>query len=116
MKLLYLPSYFPPEIYSDLHLDDDRFKAFVRAGMQMEVHAPIPTRGIDSSVRRSAAREEKLYGNKMKVRRFYAWNEGKNPVGRALRYFYCWMHQLYDGWRAKDVDMLGTAGRCVEED
>ena len=106
MKLLYLPSYFPPEIYSDLHLDDDRFKAFVRAGMQMEVHAPIPTRGIDSSVRRSAAREEKLYGNKMKVRRFYAWNEGKNPVGRALRYFYCWMHQLYDGWRAKDVDML----------
>ncbi len=108
MKLLLLPAYFFPEQVSDTPLDDARYQAFADAGIEMSLYTPVPTRNVDDVDKKnySQLREEMMYDRMMHVHRFSMMDEGKNPVGRAFRYFLCTIIQLWYGLREKNVDVV----------
>jgi len=108
MKLLLLPPYFTPESQSSSLLDEHRYQAFADAGIEMALFTPTPTRGIIKEVRDEyrTRTSETLYDGKMNVTRYSLMQEGKNPVGRALRYFLGFAKQYCIGKKQKDVDCL----------
>ena len=110
MKILYLPSYFTPEIVASTYINENRNQAFADAGIEVLLYAPTPCRGISEEVRieysKKEHRCEKMYDGKMIVHRFLMYREGKNPILRALRYTLCWCIQLWKGLWAKDIDLI----------
>lgn len=96
MKLLLLPAYFVPELCSDTPLDDARYEAFAKAGMEMILYTSSPTRGVTAEDKEKYAKikTEKMYGGAMTVTRFWMFDEGKNPLLRAMRYFLCFGAQF----------------------
>lgn len=108
MKLLLLPPYFTPEKQSSAMLDHQRYEAFARAGMEMSLFAPTPTRGISNEVRETYRnrKHELMYNNRMSVTRYPLIREGNNPIGRAIRYFLGFAKQFFIGIRQKDVDCI----------
>ena len=108
MKVLLLPAYFFPEQVSDTPLDDARYQAFADAGIEMSLYTPVPTRNVGDADKKkySQLREEIMYDGMMHVHRFSMMDEGKNPVGRACRYFWCAIKQLWFGLKEKDVDVV----------
>lgn len=104
MRILHLPAYFQPEHAASSYLVDNMYQAFTEAGMEMLVHTPIPTRGISEELKAEYRnkRYDTLYGGKVIVHRFLLMNEGKNPLGRVLRYFWSCVKQFYKGTFAKE--------------
>ena len=108
MKLLLLPAYFYPELVSDTPLDDARYDAFAKVGMNMELFTSIPTRGVslEDKQKYRKIKNERMYDNKMNVHRFSMIDEGKNPILRSFRYFLCFIKQYYYGLKQKDTDVI----------
>lgn len=108
MKLLLLPPYFTPEKQSSAMLDHQRYEAFADAGVEMSLFAPTPTRGISNEVREiyRNRKHELMYNNRMSVIRYPLIREGKNPIGRAIRYFLGFAKQYFIGIRQTDVDCI----------
>jgi len=108
MKILLLPAYFHPEMAGSGYLGQNRAEAFAREGYDMEVHAPMPTRGVSPEVRREykKRRTEELYNGQMTVHRFGMFGEGRNPLMRALRYALCCARQFQCGCAARNVDLM----------
>ncbi len=102
-----LNAYFFPEQIAFTHLENDLLEAFVDKGFEIDLVTPIPTRGIDNdtSERYASVREEILFDGHVKVHRFWAPQEGKNPIVRAFRYIWCNLreYQLGKKYRATDV-------------
>lgn len=96
MKLLLLPAYFLPELCSDTPLDDARYEAFAKAGMEMILYTSYPTRGVsdEDKIKYAKIKKEKMYDGAMTVHRFWMFDEGKDPLLRALRYFLCFCAQF----------------------
>lgn len=95
MNILNLSHYYFPEKISSSHLTEDLEDAYIKAGHTITVFAPTPTRGISDDIRRSY--KNKLYEERksgaIKIHRFHMMREGKNPIGRAFRYFCVhWKH------------------------
>ena len=88
MKILEIPGYFYPEQMSSTQMDDDRYRAFAKAGIETELYAATPTRNVADDVRREYKnkRLEKMYDGRMTVHRYSLYREGKNPLLRAFRY------------------------------
>lgn len=108
MKVLKLAPYYAPERISSSHLTVDMENAYVEAGIVLEIYAPTPTRGISQEERqayRTIKYEEKQDG-KILVHRFAMFGEGRNPIGRALRYLLVNLAHYHKGIRAKDVDVI----------
>ena len=108
MKMLKLAAYCSPEQISSSHLSRDLETAYIEAGFVIEIYAPTPTRGVSAEVRKQYKKikyEEKCDG-KVTVRRFSMMREGKNPIGRALRYLLVNLKHYHRGVRAKDVDVV----------
>lgn len=108
MKLLLLPAYFYPELVSDTPLDDARYKAFADSGIDMALITPSPTRNVSDRDKKkySAIHSEEMYNGMMKVHRFNMIDEGKNPIGRAFRYFLCFIKQYWLGIKEINVDVI----------
>ena len=108
IKVLMLPAYFYPEQTASSHLNKDRYSAFLQAGFQLEIHTPSPTRNVSDEIRNKYRhlKTEIKYDGQMTVHRFSMYREGKNPVFRALRYFICFVKQLYYGVKAKNIDVV----------
>ncbi len=108
MKLLLLPAYFFPELVSDTPLDDARYDAFSKAGIEMALYTSVPTRSVSEEDKKkySKIRYQEMYNGMMKVHRFGMIDEGKNPIGRAFRYFLCFVKQLWFGLRENNVDCI----------
>ena len=108
MKILFLNSYYKPDLISSSHLGEDLRRALAQAGHTMELYAPYPTRNVSDEVRRETIRRHKrdteLEG-RLTVRRFPLYREGRNPLGRALRYAILECQQLWFALRAKDIDL-----------
>lgn len=105
MKILYLTAYSYPEQVSSTHFGSNRTQAFVEQGWNMVTYTPTPCRGIDAETRKKykkIKREERLDGH-LVVHRFSMFAEGKNPVLRALRYFFCTIKHFNRGVFAKDA-------------
>jgi len=105
MKILELPAYFYPESMSSSHLDDNLREAIAKAGIDMAIYCPTPTRGITLEVRKEYKRKklEKMYDGHATVHRFSLYREGKNPVLRALRYTFACIMQFNRAVFAKDA-------------
>lgn len=105
MKILELPAYFFPESMSSSHLDNNLREAIAKAGIDMAIYCPTPTRGITAKVRKEYKNKklEKMYDGHATVHRFSLYGEGKNPVLRALRYTFACIMQFNRAVFAKDA-------------
>lgn len=108
MKGLFINAYFQPEVIAFTHLERDLIEGLLEAGHSLSVLCPTPTRGIDdaTAVRYRRIKQESLYNGKVNVRRFSAPREGKNPIIRAFRYFWCNLMEYQLGKKYMDVDAV----------
>ena len=108
MKLLKLSSYYLPEKISSTHLSQDLEDAYINEGFVTEIYCPTPTRNITKEVREQykKIKYEELKDGKIIVRRFAMFREGRNPIGRAIRYVLVNFAQYHKGTNAKDVDVI----------
>ena len=105
MIILDLPAYFYPETISSSHLDSDLHQALIDAGVEIELFAAMPSRGVSESVRREfkSKKKELLYDGALRVHRYPLYKEGKNPLSRALRYTLQCIKQFNRGVFSKDA-------------
>lgn len=108
MKILEMPPYYLPEQISSTHLTSDLTEGFVNQGWLVENIVPTPCRGISEDTRREYSKKlyEEKYNGSVKVYRFPIWKEGRNPVGRAIRYFLSNLIQAHKGIKIQDVDII----------
>lgn len=106
MKMLLLPPYFFPEQTASTHLDMDRFNAYKDNEITTLVYAPIPTRGIDESMRKNTPLQETLFDGSVFVNRFQLMREKRNPIFRAIRYICGNFIQYSRGKAAKEIDVI----------
>lgn len=108
MNLLFLDSYFEPETIAYTHLEKDLLEGLVKENSKVQVICPTPTRGVSAQVREEykGRKSEKLYSGKVRVWRFWAPQEGKNPIIRAFRYFWCNFRSYYFAVRVKNTDLV----------
>ena len=108
MKVLKLACYYAPERISSSHLTEDMEEAYEAAGILTEVYAPTPTRGVTAAVHKAyrAIRYEEAHNGHIRIHRFGMFREGRNPIGRALRYLLVNLAHYRRGIRAEDVDSI----------
>lgn len=108
MKILFLNAYFLPEKISFTHLEQDLIRALLEEGHEIEVLCPVPTRGIDRQTTQQYKnkKNEKLFDGKVTVTRFWAPQEGRNPLVRAFRYVWCNLRQYMLALKYKDVQAI----------
>lgn len=111
MKVLLLPSYFFPELYSNSHLSSNLHDALTTEGILRLMYVPMPTRGVTKKTRDEYKKCKKVmsYNGTLEIYRFSMYREGKNPILRALRYIFCWIKQFYYGCLAKDINVIFLA-------
>lgn len=111
MKILMLANYFYPEQAASPYLGENRRQAFADAGFEMEVHTPVPTRGISDEVWKEYRHKyyEEMLDGKLKLHRFPLMREGKNPLQRAFRYTLSICKLYLRARKAKDVDVLSIS-------
>lgn len=108
MKILRLPAYYFPERISSSHLTKDLEKAYVESGFEVEVYAPVPTRGISDEEyeQYKKIKYEEFYDGKIKLHRFSLGREKRNPISRAVRYARSNFKQYRRGKKADAVDII----------
>ena len=110
MNILKLSPYYFPEKISSSHLTDDLEDAYIKAGFDITIFAPTPTRGISDVVYdeyKNKHYEERKDGH-IKIHRFSMFREGKNPILRALRYFLVHLKQYRRAIKASDIDVISA--------
>lgn len=110
MKILSLDAYFYPEIIAYTHLETDIMNRLLRDGNDILVLCPVPTRGIsDDTAKKFRSIKKETLENGIKVHRFSAPGEKKNPIVRALRYFWCNFRQYSIATKYRDIDAIYAA-------
>lgn len=81
-------AYYEPERAAGMNIAKDLVEGFAENGYEVTVYVPMPSRGIDDSIRKEyiKKRDEFLYDGKVHIHRVRIFKEGSNPVGRAIRY------------------------------
>lgn len=108
MNILFLDAYYEPETIAYTHLERDLIEGLISDGHKIDIICPIPTRGIDKKTREKYKNKklEKKYNGFVTVKRFMAPQEGKNPLGRAFRYFWCNLRTYQIAVKNKDIDIV----------
>lgn len=108
MNILFLNAYFYPENIAFTHLENDLIEGFIAAGHEITVVCPVPTRGISKETAQQyrSIKKEDLYNGKVHVIRFWAPQEGRNPIIRAFRYFWCNLREYQIGVKQKHADVI----------
>ena len=88
INALRLSSYYYPEQISSTHLTADLEEAYIKNNIYSIRYVPTPTRGIDEETyqKYKKIKHETLFDGFVTVHRFSMFREGKNPIGRAIRY------------------------------
>lgn len=96
MRVVVLSAYYEPEQYSSLRLDVERFRSMTVVGTSVTIYTPMPTRGVSDEVRNQyrTCRRETHSDGKLIIYRFPLPREGKNSLGRAMRYVLACVKQL----------------------
>ena len=104
MRILFLSPYYGSRVASS-YLGKNRNQAFADAGFEMIAYAPTPSRGLSEEAIRHyrTIKKETNYDGKQVVHLFWMFKEGKNPVGRALRYTLTAIIHFLKGSFAKDA-------------
>lgn len=110
MRILFLDAYFEPEQIAFTHLENDLLGELVNAGHEVDIVCPTPTRGVSVEIvqeyRNKKIRRETLYNGHVHVTRFSAPQEGKNPIIRAIRYFWCNLRTYQIGKKIEGADVV----------
>ena len=108
MKILFLDAYFQPENIAFAHLENDLIEELISQGHDIRVICPRPTRGITEDIYKMYKHKKRdvLYNGHLKILRFFAPREGKNPVFRAVRYFWCNIRTYCIGKKMKGIDAV----------
>ena len=108
VRILKLSAYCYPEQESSSHLTDDLYEAYENAGYHVENYVPTPTRGVSEKVRKeySQKKTEELYNGHIVIHRFAMFKEGRNPIGRAIRYLLVNIVQYWKGIHADNIDIV----------
>ncbi len=108
MRILRLPAYFYPELMASTHLQNDRLEGFAKAGHTIVVYTPTPTRGIDSETAQKfkSIKYEELLDGHVQIHRFSLFQEGRNPIMRALRYVLSCVIQYFKACKAENIDAI----------
>ena len=106
MNILILDAYYYPENIAFSHLERDIIDGLIARGHSVSVVCPTPSRGLsDDEIRRyKSVKNEKHEG--VDIQRFSAPREGRNPLMRAVRYFWCNFRQFGIAKRRKDADVI----------
>ena len=88
MKILTFSAYFTPEIAASMYLTENLLEGMCKAGHDVELFVPIPTRGISEETRKEYSQKklETRYDGHLTIHRFWLFREGRNPILRAFRY------------------------------
>lgn len=102
MKCIYLVQYFPPEKSSGSNLVEDLLEGFAMHGWKTDVYTPTPTRGVTNEQRKEYAKKriESKYDGNLVIHRMHLYREGKNFIGRAIRYV---LFSIECFWKAMTV-------------
>ena len=107
MKVIFPCSYYLPETAASLYITDNIVHRCAESGMEVWLYTPTPTRNVVADA--VWHRKEDLCNNKLYIRRFHLYGEGKNPVLRALRYLFGELIQLhYCLWKDYDVAFIDS--------
>lgn len=104
MKILSLSPYFGSRVASS-YLGQNRNQRFMEDGFETYSYAPTPSRNLtkEEILFYRKNRTVVRYNGHQTVHLFRMFNEGKNPVMRALRYFLCAVKHFNRGVFAKDA-------------
>ena len=109
MKILFLDAYFHPEIIAYTHLEKDIISGLLENN-SVTVVSPSPTRGISDEVAKKYAKiKSETLPNGVNIRRFASPREGRNPLIRAFRYFWCGYRHYAVGVKQRDTDAVFAA-------
>lgn len=110
MNILFLDAYFEPEQIAYTHLEKDILEFLTSNGNEVTIICPIPTRNISKDIAKKykKIKNEMLYDGKVFVKRFWAPQEGKNPLLRAFRYIWCNIKTYQLAKKGKEVDVVFT--------
>lgn len=108
MRILFLDAYFEPEQIAFTHLESDLLEKLSEEGNQIDVICPVPTRGVTAEIAEiyKQKKTEELYSGHVHAVRFSAPQEGKNPLIRAIRYFWCNLRTYQLGIRNKECELV----------
>ena len=107
MKILIPCSYYYPEQCAGIYIIDNLVQKAAFYGIKSKIIAPWPTRNVPKGA--NWERNEHLCDGLINIHRFPMYGEGKNPVLRALRYFFCEIAQLhYLLWEDYDVAFVDS--------
>lgn len=108
MHVLFLAAYYPPEKTADTHLEQDLIEGMVNRGWEVDVVCPTPTRGCSKEdiLKYQKNSEEKQFGGKVTVHRFWAPQEKTKAVVRALRYLWCYLREIYISKKINNIDVI----------
>ncbi len=111
MRILQLAGYFFPEKAASIYLEENRYAAFSNAGFKTIVYTARPQRGLSEDEYKAykGKKLEMMFHGGVEVHRFSMYKEGKNPILRALRYFFISLIQFCKGVSAKDIDLIYVA-------
>ena len=106
MKLLFLDAYFYPENIAFTHIEQDIMDGLIEAGHSITVVCPTPCRGIpEETIKRYHNKIHEVYRG-IRIHRYHAPREGKNPLLRAFRYFWCNLRGSAIAKRYRDTDAV----------
>ena len=108
MNVLFLDAYYEPEKIAYTHLENDLIRGLIHDGHKVRIICPTPTRGITEEVRKAykKIKHEEQFDGAVSITRFSAPAEGRNPIKRALRYFWCNLRTYQLAKRNIDIDVV----------
>lgn len=108
MNILFLNAYYEPESIAYTHLEKDLIEGLIADGHTIRIICPTPTRGISDEVKEQYKRikRESKYDGAVIVERFWAPQEGKNPLIRAFRYFWCNLRTYQKAVKKRNIDVV----------
>lgn len=97
MKLLFLTSYFYPEIVASSYIGENIRKALCDSDFQIELFAPCPSRGVSRETYEEYKHRqyELMYEGNLRIHRFFVGKEPHNAILRTLRFILMCFMQLY---------------------
>ncbi len=106
MKVLTFCAYFEPEIAASMYLTTNLFEDAANSGIEVEIFAPTPTRGVDKNTieKYKKIKYEERCNGLLKIHRFSMLQEGKGVLVRAFRYILLNMAFIWKGlWTKADI-------------
>lgn len=108
MHFLFLNAYFDPESIAFSHLENDLISFVCSLENSITVICPTPTRGVTQEVihKYKKIKLEKRNDEKLTVKRFWAPQERKKTLIRAVRYLWCNFREFQLAKKEKNIDLV----------